>query len=166
MYIKKNNILSKDFKNFIFLVYLGLILLISIWYLDSLFLESLCDSTSVHDFVNDTVIISSEGEVSKFTRLYNSFKCKVSWYALDKDNPLYSSYNEYKKSWNTNTRLRDIIKADLARSRAETLASINRKKKYDDLIWKSKWARRVNETFRYNEKRRAAYEYSQRHSNT
>jgi len=145
---------------FLFFVYLALISVIVFLYLDNLFIECLCDSTSHHDFViEDTDKVPSEHEVSKIFRLYNSFKCRLSWF-VDKNNGISSSYNEYKKSWNTSIRLRDIIKADLAKSRSDTLASINKKKLFDKQVWEAKWARRANEAQRDYVRREKMYNFN------
>jgi len=159
MNTKNKFFLPKDFIIFLFIVSLAIMLTISIFYLDGLFVEYVCDSVSSHDFVvNETERIPNENKVSHISKIYTSFKCRMSWYILDRDNGLYSSYSEYKKNWDTSTRLRDIIKADLARSQAETWASKERKKAYDRAVWESKWERRANEAQRDYERRKAAYE--------
>lgn len=160
MYKLKNNI--SNLKNLIYFVYLALILIIIILYFDSLLIASVCDNTSVHEFINnDTDVVSYQDEVSKTTKIYNSFKCRLSWF-IDKNDSIYNTYNEYKKNWDTNTSLIDIIKADLAKSRADTLASINKKKKFDRQIWAAKWARRAEEDQRYYKRNERMFNYFKR----
>lgn len=150
----------KDLKVFLFLVSLAIMLIISILYLNSISFEYVCDSTSSHDFVNeDSDRIPNEGVVFKISSVYNSFKRRLSWYALDKDTGRYNSYDEYKKTWNTNTRIWDIIKADFKKSQAEAWARRRRTNAYDHQVWEIRWARRDAEDQERNERRKAAYEY-------
>lgn len=84
---------------------------------------SLCDSgDTVNDFIiNDTNIdceknsgnnnpeaisVSSQGLLFKFKR-------KLSWYISEKRSGKYNSYNEFKNSFSSDIRLKDIIKKDL-----------------------------------------------------
>ena len=160
--MNKNKFITKDLKKFIFLVLLAIILIISIIYLDYVFVYTLCDSTSSHDFVNDdTNRASNENGVSKISSLYNSFRCRVSWYVLDKGNGIYTSYNEFKRNWDTNTRLIDIIKADFKRSVAEARAMRKRNNTYDEQMSKIREARRVEEARKYIEKRVEQFKYTQ-----
>lgn len=154
------NFLSKDLKVFFLLVFLAIILIISLLYLDNTSMEYLCDSTSSHDFVNeDSDRVPSEGGIFKISSLYNSFKRRLSWYALDKDSGKYNSYIEFKNNWDTKTRLWDIIKADLEKSRADTRARRRYTDAYDRRRWEFKWARRAAEDRSRFERRSAAFRY-------
>lgn len=116
----KNFYIPKDFLVFLFLVSLIILLVISVWYLEGIFLENMCDSNSLHDFIinnSDNRTSDRHEEFNNFS-FYTSFKCRLSWYVLDKSSGKYSSFNEYKRNWDSSIRLRDIIKADLDRSRA------------------------------------------------
>ena len=97
MNIKNNLFLSKDFKIFLCIISLTVLLIITILYLDNIFVEYVCDSTSSHDFIhNETDATSNEEKVSPISKIYTSFKCRMSWYILDRGNGVYNSYNEYK----------------------------------------------------------------------
>lgn len=119
----------------------------------------LCDSgEAVNDFIiNDTNIdcernsgSNNSGDPSLSSQgLLFKFKRKLSWYLSGKKSGKYNTYNEFKKSFSSGIKLKDIIKKDFdARRQALRVKEYNNRNKLRENIKLEAASRRLE---RYKE---------------
>ncbi len=105
---------------FVYIIWVFLYLYYSIYFSDFL----LCDSgENTGDFINTTDASNVENDnnthivpIVPKPKLLDRIRCKITWKISGQFSELYTSYEDYKKSWDSST-IWGKIKSDFIRSR-------------------------------------------------